>query len=118
MPIEAAKGGHANALQLLLHYPHSMMSNQQGGGGGNSGSTGTGAPVMTGQLGTHDATAPLTSSLPQPINFIQPPSGLSSSGEYYLSLKMYIFVILPFYIYNFLLKNPFLFRALISIITY
>ena len=96
MLIEAAKGGHANVVQLLLDYPHSMMLNQQGGGGGNSGSTGTGVPVMAGQLGTHDAAAPLTSSLPQPINFFQPPSGLSSSGEYYLSLKMYIFVILPF----------------------
>ncbi|XP_031335923.1 ankyrin repeat domain-containing protein 17-like isoform X2 [Photinus pyralis] len=71
MLIEAAKGGHTTVVQLLLDYPHSMMLSQQG----------TVAPILPGQVGSRDSPLPtgtLPPNLPQPVNFFQPPSNVTS----------------------------------------
>lgn len=73
MLIEAAKGGHTNVVQLLLDYPHSMLLNQQGA------TTATNLSMLPGQVGSRDS--PLPSTLPQPINFFQPPPNLNSTGN-------------------------------------
>lgn len=67
MLIEAAKGGHTNVVQLLLDYPHSMMLNQQS------------ASMLPGEVGRRDSPLP-TAALPQPINFLQSPPCISSTG--------------------------------------
>lgn len=68
MLIEAAKGGHTNVVQLLLDYPHSVMLNQQG------------ASMLPGEVGRRDSPLP-TAAMPQPINFLQSPPCLSSTGK-------------------------------------
>ncbi|KAK4881046.1 hypothetical protein RN001_004365 [Aquatica leii] len=71
MLIEAAKGGHTTVVQLLLDYPHSMMLSQQG----------SVAPILPGQVGSRDSPLPtgaLPPNMPQPVNFFQSPSNVTS----------------------------------------
>ncbi|KAF5307348.1 hypothetical protein FQR65_LT07065 [Abscondita terminalis] len=71
MLIEAAKGGHTTVVQLLLDYPHSMMLSQQG----------SVAPILPGQVNSRDSPLPtgtLPPNMPQPVNFFQSPSNITS----------------------------------------
>lgn len=77
MLIEAAKGGHTSVVQLLLDYPHSLMLNQPGA------ATATNLSMLPGQVGSRDSPLPtgtLPQSISQPINFLQPPPCISSTG--------------------------------------
>lgn len=82
MLIEAAKGGHTNVVQLLLDYPHSStttMLNQQS------------ASVLPADVGRRDSPLP-TAAMPQPINFLQSPPCISSTGKYiFVSTVLNIF---------------------------
>lgn len=73
MLIEASKGGHANVVQLLLDYPHSVMLNQQQQ---VATTAATNLAMLPGQVGSVRQAAG-SSNMPMASggSFFQPPSG-------------------------------------------